>query len=334
VSDWYEECIRRFPAEREELGLEKPVNQLLPLVSVCIVTFQHAPFIRNCLDGVLMQETTFPIEIIVGEDGSTDGTAEICLEYARKYPDRIRLFLRSRSSSTVVKHGVTRICNHIWCYRSARGKYIAICDGDDFWTDVTKLQQQVELLESRPDVALCAHRVVMGTSPEAEDAVVYPGHPRPLINTLEDILVENWIATGSVVLRREIPQDYPEWMRDLAFSDWPMQVMAAKRGSIAFLDAVMGFYRVHQGGKWSGLDLVRRIQDNLKFYFALRNEVPRSAWDRVARRRVADLKIRLAAEYMTLGDPKAAGREAFQAFRTQPKVALSKSLRLVRSLMG
>ena len=104
---------------------------------------------------------------------------------------------------------------------------------------------------------------------------VYPRDSRPLISTLADVVAENWIPTGSVVLWREIAQDYPEWARGIAFGDWPMQVVAAKKGKIAFLDAVMGFYRLHPGGQWSGLGNVRRFQDTLKFYLALRSQVPR-----------------------------------------------------------
>jgi len=334
VSDWYEECIRRFPAEADEFGGDKPVNQSQPLVSVWIPTYQHGGFIGDCLDGVLMQITSFPIEIILGEDESTDGTREICIEYAKKHPDRIRLFLRSRARSTLVEAGVTRTFNGFWCWRSARGKYIAFCEGDDYWTDAQKLQRQVDLLESRPDVSLCCHRVIMGSDPKAESGKVYPGHPRRLINTLEDVLAENWIPTASIVLRREIVQDYPIWIRDLAFSDWPIQVLAAKLGSIGFLDAVMAFYRVHQGGKWSGLGSVQRLQDVLKFYFALRDQVPSRAWNRAARPRVADLKMRLAAEFAALGDAKAARREALEALRMHPKVALSNPRRFMRSLNG
>lgn len=330
MSDWYEECLRRFPAEVEEFGLDKPVNRMQPLVSVWILAYQHGGFIRQCLDGVLMQVTSFPVEIIVGEDGSTDGTREICVDYAKKHPDRIRLFLRSRARSTWAEGGTARFFNGVWTWLSARGKYVALCEGDDCWTDPAKLQKQVDLLEARPDMSLCCHRVIVGSEPKP-DGVVYPGHSRPLVNTLEDVLVENWIATCSIVLRREILQDYPGWARDLTFSDWPIQVMAAKRGNIGFLDAVMGFYRVHPGGQWSGLGGVKRLQDTLKFYFALRDQVPKQIWHRAARPRVAELKMRLAAEYVALGDAKAARTEALHALRMHPKVALSRPLRFIRS---
>jgi len=331
MSDWYAECLRRFPAETEELGQDKPVNHVQPLVSVCIVTYQHAPFIQRCLESILMQVTSFPIEIIVGEDESTDGTRAICLELAKKYPDRIRLFLRSRARSVIVEDGVLRILNFVWNCLSARGKYIAFCEGDDYWTDATKLQKQVELLESRPDVSLCCHRVVMGTDPDAADAVVYPAGQRPLINTLAHVVFENWIPTGSVVLRREIAQEYPEWARPLAFGDWPMQVTAAKQGNIGFLDAVMGFYRVHPGGRWSGLGSVRKLQDALKFFLALRDQIPSDYWNKFVRQRVADYRMRLSAELAAQGDTAGARREAWASLRTDPRVALSSPRKFIRA---
>ena len=331
MSDWYDECVRRFPAEREEFGLDKPVNHVQPLVSVCIVTYQHERFIRSCLDSVLMQVTSFPVEIIVGEDESTDGTRAICVEYARKHPDRIRLFLRSRTRSILVVDGQTKILSALWCNMSARGKYVAFLEGDDYWIDPSKLQKQVDLLESRPDVSLCCHRVIMGTDPKAPDAVVYPGEARLLIHTLEHVVIENWIPTGSVVLRREIAQDYPEWTRGIAFGDWPMQVNAAKKGNIAFLDEVMGFYRQHAGGTWSGLGNIRRLQDTLKFYRMLRGQIPRRLWNTAVRPRVAKLKMRLSAEFVTQGDFAGARREAWESLRTDPRVALSDPRKFVRS---
>ena len=94
-----EECLARFVKETEYLGTDKPVNKIDPVVSIVVATYQHAPFIRQCLEGILMQQTDFPFEIIIGEDESTGATREICVEYAEKYPEKIRLFLRNRKTS-------------------------------------------------------------------------------------------------------------------------------------------------------------------------------------------------------------------------------------------
>ena len=115
-----------------------------PVVSVCVVTYQHKDFIRSCLDGILMQKTNFPFEIILGEDESTDGTREICKAYAEKYPDKIKLFLRSRKDVIYINQHATGRFNFMENLKAARGKYIAFCEGDDYWIDEYKLQKQVD----------------------------------------------------------------------------------------------------------------------------------------------------------------------------------------------
>lgn len=139
----------------EYLGETKPINASVPLVSVCVPTYQHINFISTCLDSILSQKTDFSYEILIGEDDSTDGTREICIEYATKNPDKIRLFLRRDEDKLIINGRRFGRFNHLQLYESARGKYICICDGDDYWVDDQKLQNQVDLLENYPDASLC-----------------------------------------------------------------------------------------------------------------------------------------------------------------------------------
>lgn len=145
----------------EYLGESKIINKITPLVSVCIPTFQHVLYIEQCLESVLSQETDFPFEILIGEDDSTDGTREICVRYAEKYPDKIRLFLR-RAEDKMIRNGkkIGRL-NHLGLYRSARGKFLCICDGDDYWTSNRKLQLQVGLLNKFPDASICITKTIL-----------------------------------------------------------------------------------------------------------------------------------------------------------------------------
>src|SRR5690606_11365827 len=113
-----------------------------PLVSVCVQTYQHVRYIRQCLDGILMQKTTFGVEILLGEDNSSDGTRQICIAYADKYPDKIRLFLHHRANNIMINGLHTGRFNFFHNLFSANGKYIAICEGDDYWIDPFKLRSE------------------------------------------------------------------------------------------------------------------------------------------------------------------------------------------------
>lgn len=122
-----------------------------PLVSICSITYNHAPYIRECLDGFLMQKTDFPYEIIINDDCSTDGTTEIIKEYAEKYPDIIHPIFHDENQ---YQKGVRGMFQH-FVIPHAKGKYIALCEGDDYWIDPLKLQKQVDFLESHPDYGMC-----------------------------------------------------------------------------------------------------------------------------------------------------------------------------------
>ena len=121
-----------------------------PLVSIVTITYNHEPYIRKCIEGVLMQQINFPIEFIIAEDCSTDGTLAICKEYAEKYPELIRLITS--------ENNVGAIANERRAMKAAKGKYIAFCEGDDYWTDSLKLQKQVDFLEKNLEYSVCFHR--------------------------------------------------------------------------------------------------------------------------------------------------------------------------------
>ena len=134
--------------------LSEGEERLTPLVSICCLSYNHSPFIRKCLDGFLMQETTFPLEILIHDDASTDGTDEIVREYAANYPDKIFPLFEEKNKYSNGYKGRMDFFN----YNRARGKYIATCEGDDYWTDPLKLQKQVDFMETHPDFSVCFHR--------------------------------------------------------------------------------------------------------------------------------------------------------------------------------
>jgi len=143
IMNYNNEIINRFKLQQEYNGLDKPINNNTPIVSVCVQTYNHENYIRGCLEGIINQKTNFIFELILGEDDSKDKTRLICIEYANKYPDKIRLFLRNRALTQLYDNQgqLLRRLNGIFTRMSARGKYIALCEGDDFWIDPLKLQK-------------------------------------------------------------------------------------------------------------------------------------------------------------------------------------------------
>ena len=124
-----------------------------PVVSICCITYNHALFLRKCLDGFLMQQTSFPIEILIHDDASTDGTDEIVREYAARFPGIVFPQFEEENQYSKPNHKYIDLYN----YERARGKYIAYCEGDDYWTDPSKLQKQVDFMESHPEYSVCFH---------------------------------------------------------------------------------------------------------------------------------------------------------------------------------
>ena len=121
-----------------------------PLVTIRCITYNHEPYIRQCLEGFVMQKTNFLFEAIVHDDASTDGTAAIIREYAEKYPDIIKPIYETENQYSKRNGSLTRIMD-----AHMRGKYIAICEGDDYWIDPLKLQKQVDFMEGHPECGLC-----------------------------------------------------------------------------------------------------------------------------------------------------------------------------------
>lgn len=242
-------------------------------VSVLIITYNQEEFIAQAINSALMQEVSFDYEIIIGEDASTDRTREIVLEFEKKYPDQIRVLLHDRVGAERDRAlGLGGRTGFLKCLQACRGQYVALLDGDDYWTDVHKLQKQVDFLESHPDFAICCHNVtVFYEDGSKEPANLIPPDQKE-VSTLEDLLFINFIPTCSVVFRRGLFDEFPDWYQTLRIGDWPMHIMNAQHGKIRFLNEAMAAYRVHQGGVWSStgpasqrLEVIRML-DHLNGY--------------------------------------------------------------------
>ncbi|MBF6608099.1 MAG: glycosyltransferase [Flavobacterium sp.] len=249
--DIHGELERRFLLQEEYLGTDKPVNRSIPLVSVKIATYQHAPFIRQCLDSIVMQKTNFSFELILGEDASTDGTREICIEYAERYPDIIRLFLRDRALSQYIVDGVViSRFNSRWNTMSCRGKYIASCEGDDSWLNPDKLQMQVDFLEANPDYSMCCGGFVKRHSVSGEEEIVVyerPPSDEGFTFTLDGMRDQWFTKTLTTVFRRDATDTRTfsryRYGRDIHFF---YHLLSAGKGY--YFSLPLGIYNIHPGG--------------------------------------------------------------------------------------
>ncbi|MDH3755711.1 MAG: glycosyltransferase [Acidimicrobiia bacterium] len=236
-----------------------------PKVSVSIITYNHEDYIAEAIESILGQETSFPVEILVGEDCSPDGTRQVIEELQRQHPGRITL----RAYDENVGAGQ----NYLDGLAGARGEYIATLDGDDHWVSPHKLARQVALLEANPELSMCFHAVIESDGTDA--AIAYP-QERKSRYELRDLAEWIGINQSSILLRASArPEPIPDWFRDCPFGDWPTYVLWAQRGPIGYIDEVLGLHRLHGGGVWSSMraDRVAALEKNVSMIGTLLEHV-------------------------------------------------------------
>jgi glycosyltransferase involved in cell wall biosynthesis len=228
--------------------MNKMILDNQPLVSICCITYNHVKYIQYALDSFLMQKTDFPFEICLGEDESNDGTREICEEYAVKYPEKIRLFLRKRSEDPYLKKKLYGKNNFIKTIKKCKGKYIALCEGDDYWTDPYKLQKQVDFLEANEEYSFLFGPANLYNEKTGKFSI------RNQYSKTEVSKIDlKWILkkgggfypTPTLIFRRDVIAKFPNWFYLHSTGDYPLAIMAAITGKIGYIDQVMSTYRVH-----------------------------------------------------------------------------------------
>lgn len=231
-----------------------------PLVSIRCTVYNHEPFLRQCLDGFVMQQTTFPFEAIVHDDASTDGSAAIIREYAEKYPEIIKPIFEIENQYSK-RNPINKIMD---AAMHPDSRYIAFCEGDDYWTDPHKLQIQVDFLESHPDYYMTCHAftIFYEETKKFQDHPFVNKLPLSLFNgrvyctpTLNDFFFSAWfIKTLSLVRRRERFVSDDILGRYKRAYDYIVSYYMMKKGKCALFKDVMGVYRRHNGGVFSGRD--------------------------------------------------------------------------------
>lgn len=243
------------------------IDDKLPLVSILCDTYNHEKYIAQALDGFIMQKTNFPFEIIVHDDASTDRTAQIIKEYEIKYPDLIMAIYQ-----TVNQYSQEDV--NIWAditFPKARGKYIALCEGDDYWTDPYKLQRQVNFLEANSDFSLCFHKVKI----KAENKLIkdYLTKVPKEVSIINDLAKRgNYIHTCSVVFKNPKKYEVPP---DIVTGDYALYLLITKDGSkIKYFNEVMSVYRMHKLGVWSFHDKVDKVKKEILFISIMSKTLP------------------------------------------------------------
>ena len=231
--------------------LELSSNMSNPKVSVCMIVYNHAIFLEEAIKGVINQKTDFDVELVISNDASTDNSDEVILDLIKGSNSiNIKYFNHS------INLGMMR--NFNFALNNCKGKYIALLDGDDYWTDPLKLQKQVGFLEANPEYGICFHKVKIFD--QAKQKLIEDDITREVEETtaINELAKGNYIHTPSVVLRNDF--FLPKWFKKSPLGDWSLYMLAIKNRKIKKIEEEMAVYRVHSTSIWSKLSQDLRIE--------------------------------------------------------------------------
>lgn len=230
----------------------------IPTVSVLITTYNHVEHIAKCLDSVLMQQTDFFFELVIGEDGSDDGTQEICKQYAERYPKIIRLAIRDQDKKVYLYGRATGKYNLLKTLQDGKGEYFALCDGDDYWTDEYKLQKQVDFMRQNKMFSFCStdRRILKDgvlSRDEGLEIAFSKSGGAPITITKENFFRPYLVKSNTMLLRRECLDFDLLRERYTEVKDTFIYYLLLNKGNGIIQPWVTSDYRVHQGGRWTSL---------------------------------------------------------------------------------
>lgn len=233
------------------------------LVSINCITYNHEEYIAEALDSFLMQKTNFKYEILIHDDASTDRTQQIIEEYKKKYPDIIKPILQKDNQQS---KGVKKI-SYRFNNTRAKGKYIAICEGDDYWTDPYKLQKQIDYLEGNPECTMCFHAAEIINSNKKVKTTMRP-YNNNKICSIEDIIIGGggFCPTQAIIYRKYCMDNPPELYFKAPVGDYPLQMIVSSQGYAYYINEVMSVYRkvMSNGSSWSNSN--KSVEKNKKLY--------------------------------------------------------------------
>lgn len=241
-------------------------EQAKPLVSVAVITYNQADYIRDCLNGLINQTCDFDYEIVVGDDCSTDGTREVVRQYLAAYPLMFKGLLHESNLGAVP--------SLLTVLRACQGEFITVCEGDDYWIDPSKLHRQVSALQANEDSDLAFHPAIGRCSDYKVGDKIIGYHGRHVRHITSDEIVVGRggiMPSASIMFRRTVIDAIPEWFSEMAGCDYHLKCLAGARGGALYLPYLMSVYRINSKGSWTG----RFVNDG---QFALRSF--EQAWER------------------------------------------------------
>ncbi|OGF26990.1 hypothetical protein A2331_02735 [Candidatus Falkowbacteria bacterium RIFOXYB2_FULL_34_18] len=270
--------------------------------SACIIVYNHEKYIRECLDSALSQKVNFDYEIVVCEDKSTDNTREIVKEYANKYPDKIKLYLNETNLGL--------IGNWEKSMKSCQGEYIAICEGDDYWTDPYKIQKQVDFMEQNQDYTLTVHNSIVV---DEKSKFIRNQCNKDKDETIptEELIGGKFFATCSIVFKKEILNTLPDWFFTLEACDWTLPAFCAAHGKTKYFKEKMSAYRKHKKGaafnqkikiESEGKDFFRFVEDSALYTSDILNKHFNYKYDKQLRRQKIYWYNDLVDKYLRIND--------------------------------
>lgn len=265
------------------------------MVSIICNVYNHGPYIRDALEGFVKQKTNFNFEVLVHDDASTDDSPRIIQEYEKEYPELVKPILQtenqySRGGGITKRFQLPRV----------KGKYIAVCEGDDYWTDPLKLQKQVDFLEANPDYSMCACSTVwldMRTNKQVN--LCKTAIDKDV--SIQEIILEKSgriFQYGTILTKAEVFLTRPEWTWSFGVGDTPLEMYAALCGKIRMLADTMAVYRNHAAGSWTsrmeGKEFRIRSFNRMIEGFQAFNDATQCKYDDVVTERIARIRYNIA----------------------------------------
>jgi glycosyltransferase involved in cell wall biosynthesis len=288
------------------------------VVDIIMPTYNHEKFIGKAIESVLAQKTGFAYRLRVGDDCSTDGTQAIVRHYAGKYPDKVEFLFSPVNLGALHRDRIS-----VKLLNQCTSKYVAILEGDDYWTNPYKLQKQVEFLEHHRECSLCFHNAEMFYDDGSQPSRSLRPADQKKISTVEDVLA-GMVPIPCTVLFRNNLLVLPDCFYKVTNADWMMFVLLSEHGHIGYINEIMAAYRMHSGGMWSRLNRQQRLKEHINTYKTI-NEHLKFRYNRIISDRIAALKEQHARscldeyhELVKTGEIKNALRLLMEATHSAP----------------